>query len=296
MSVNLFRVFSAGLKDNWKNPVLFVPNFLSSVLSLVLFLLLFTAATMFFLKDTLDFSNGFEFIMPQNPTETSFIIYGITFLIYGIIAGLISLYVKAGLIGMSHEAAEIEKTRFSTFFSRGNKYFFRFVSASVLMSLIFLLPISISTLILFLIYSLSLLISSSVVFVLLSFAAFVLLFFFLVFFLVFSVYLHFVFYSIVIDNFSAVAAIRKSIALFNENKRIVLFFLAVVFFISILFGILSLIFSLLSTLPTIGVIFFVLRLLLKLFKYTFWGTMDTVLGTRMYSALTADVVEAKINE
>ena len=289
MSANFFHVFSAGLKDIWKNPVLFVPNFISSVLSACLLFLLFAAVTLIFFQDAfLDFSRGIELAMPPKSLEPSFVVYGITFLIYGVISKLLSLYIHAGLIGMSCEAAESGKTKLSTLFSDGRKYFFRFVSAFVLMGLIFLLPISISALILFVLYGLLSLISSKIVLGFLFFAAFVLLFFLSLSVLVFSIYLHFTFYSIVADNLSAVRGIRKSVAVLNANKLPVLLFLLILFIISALLGVVSVALSLLSAVPTIGIIFFILRILMKLLKYIFLETATTGWNSRMYSALTVN--------
>jgi len=289
MSVNFLHVFSAGLKDIWKNPVLFVPNLLSSVLSAALFFLMFAATALIFFQDFyFDFSSGFEFIMPPNVLEDSSIIVVVAFLVYCLASWLLSLYIHAGLIGMSKEAAESGKTTFSTLFSCGRKYFFRFVSASVLMGLVFLLPISISALILVLLYGFFLTISSKVLLVLLTFAAFVLLFVLAVSILVFYIYLHFVFYSIIADNLSAVQGIRKSVFVFNADKLTVLFFLLVLFIFSMVFGIASIALSLLGAIPTIGIIFIALRFLLRLFKNIILGTVTAVWNTRMYSALTAD--------
>jgi hypothetical protein len=292
MSVNFLHVFSAGLKDIWKNPVLFVPNLLSSVLSAALLFLLFAATVLIFFQDfSFDFSSGFEFDMLPNIIEDSFIII-VTFLIYGVFSWLLSLYIHAGLIGMSKEAAESGKTTFSTLFSCGRKYFFRFVSASVLMGLIFLLPISISALILVLLYVFFLTISSKVLLVLLTFAAFVLFLVLAVSILIFYIYLHFAFYSIIADNLSAVQGIRKSVSVFNADKLTVLLFLLILFIFSMVFGIVSAALSLLGAIPTIGIIFIALRFLLRLFKNIILGTVTTVWNTRMYSALADDTLNS----
>ena len=298
MSVSMNSVFSGGWKNIKENPILFIPNILLFILSTVLLIAIGIVFIIVF-PDGLDvLVNSYsEFLV--NADVDSLISSWSEFIVFFFLAGsiylfiyvLLTIYVQAGLIGMSQDVAKTGETKFSKMFFYGNKYFFRSFFASILVALIILIPVCLLYLILIvgLIFVISLSSSLAALFIILLF--FLMLLFLLVmiaYLIIASLYLYFVLYAVVIDNLSVIASIRKSISLFKENKGDVIIFFLVIMAISIGVGMISSVFSYLGIIPVIGVIFYILYLLITIITSTLLSAMITVWETRMYLELTGN--------
>ena len=292
MSISMNSIFSSGWEDIKKNPILFVPNILLFIFSTIL---LFAIGIVFFIffSDSLDvlinssseFLVNSDFDLLMNSWSDFFWAFLPVGIIYVFIYILLTAYVQAGLIGMSYDVAKTGDTQFSRMFFYGNKYLFRSLFASILVSLIILLPLFLFALL----FGIGFLLPSDVFLLLFIFLA-VLMFpfflFYLIYLIIFSLYLYFVLYAVVIDDLSAIAGIRKSIALFKANIGDVIIFWLIIMAISIAVGMIASLFSYLGIIPVIGFIFSILYFLLQIFISIFLTAIVTVWGTRMYLELT----------
>ena len=266
MSINMGSLFSDGLEDIKKNPILLIPNILVSIAYVILsfIIAIFIALAVGLIASISSIVGGVALI------AAVIIIYGLIF------AGF--SYLQAGLTGMAFEAVKDGTTEFSSFFSYGNKYFLRILSAIILMAFIFGIPIG-------LIYVLVILFAMAsptlgLILMLVS------LLFVFIYVIVLSLYLFFVTYAIVIDDTPVIESIRKSIALFNENKSDVLVFFVYLILIALVIFFVYFVLSLLSIIPLLGLIFILISFIVSLIISICLVPYLTVVETRLYLELT----------
>ena len=299
MSVSMNSVFSGGWENIKKNPILFVPNALSYLITIVITF----AIQWFFIRQ---FSIDFELLTDYNELEAflmnltpevifPFILIVLLLLLF---SSLLSYYLQAGLIGMSYDAAKTGKTKFSSLFSYGNKYFIRIFFASILLMFLLFLPLVIIYALLFI--SLILLATSLAVVAIILFLLTLLLFLlYFLYLIVVVIYTYFILYAIVIDDTPVIESFRKSKALFKENKSDVIVFIVIIIAIYIVVSIISVVFSLFMTLPVIGL---VLSYIIGIFTSVVLATFVVVWGTQMYLALTENryceeqIIESQLYE
>ena len=266
MSINISSMFSDGLEDIKKNPILVIPNLLVSVASTILsFVFMFLIILFAALVSSISEIVGIICLI-----AIVFVLYAVMFLVLS--------YLQAGLTGMSFEAVKNGTTELSSFFSYGNKYVLRVLAVTILIAFIAGIPIG-------LVYGLSIFVMAvSTTFGLILML--VSLLFVIIYAIVLSIYFYFVVYAIVIDDTPVIESLRKSVAIFNENKSDVLYFFGYMILIGICVGFVYFVLTLLSMIPLLGLIFmlfnfiFIVLISVVLFPYV------TVVGTRMYLALT----------
>jgi len=299
MSISMNSVFSGGWENIKENPILFVPNALVYLISLAITFVI----QWFFIRQ---FSIDFELLTDYNELEAflmnltpevifPFILIVLLLLLF---SSLLSYYLQAGLIGMSHDAAKTGKTKVSSLFSYGNKYFIRIFFASILRMFLLFFPLAVIYAILFL--SIILLATSLAVVAIILFLLTLLLFLlYFLYLIVVAIYTYFISYAIVIDDTPVIESFRKSKALFNQNKSDVIVFFGILIAIFIVLSIISFVFSLYMTLPVIGL---VLSYILGIFTSVVLDTFVVVWGTQMYLALTGNgyceeqIIESQLYE
>ena len=299
MSISMNSVFSGGWENIKENPILFVPNALVYLISLAITFVI----QWFFIRQ---FSIDFELLTDYNELEAflmnltpevifPFILIVLLLLLF---SSLLSYYLQAGLIGMSHDAAKTGKTKVSSLFSYGNKYFIRIFFASILRMFLLFFPLAVIYAILFL--SIILLATSLAVVAIILFLLTLLLFLlYFLYLIVVAIYTYFISYAIVIDDTPVIESFRKSKALFNQNKSDVIVFFGILIAIFIVLSIISFVFSLYMTLPVIGL---VLSYIIRIFTSVVLATFVVVWGTQMYLALTENryceeqIIESQLYE
>jgi len=268
MSINISSLFSDGLEDSKKNPIIFVPNAVASIgLSIIstimaVFLFIFIA------------------LISYTSSAIGAICLMIAVIVFYVIILILCAYLIAGLTGMSFEAVKKGTTEISSFFSYGNKYVLRILASIILIGLIAGIPIG-------LVFGLIsiLAVASPTIGIILMLFSFLLI---CVYALVLFIYLYFVTYAIVIDDLPVIESIRKSIALFNANKSDVLTFLAYMLLVYLAIGFVFFILSLLSLIPLLGLIFSLISFVLSFVVTICLTPYLTVVGTRMYLELTQE--------
>ena len=304
MSISMNSVFSSGWKDIKKNPVLFVPTVLLFIFSMILLLAIgivffsvFPDGLNVLINSYSEFLVNEDFDLLMNSLSDFIWFFFLAIAIYVFFSVLLTVYVQAGLIGMSHDVSKTGETQLSKMFFYGNKYLFRSLFASILVSLIVLLPFFLFALLIIggLIFLVLLSSGSALLYLLLLFVLILLLFFFMIIYLIYviivSLYLYFVLYAVVIDNLSVIGSIRKSIALFKANIVDVIIFCLIIMVISITVGVIASLLSSLSAIPVVGIIFSLLYLSLTILESFFLSVVIVVWGTRMYLALTENLIE-----
>ena len=299
MSISMNSVFSGGWENIKKNPILFVPNALSYLITLVI---TFAIQWFFIRQFSIDFesflTDPYEleaFLMNLTPEVIfPFILIVLLLLLF---SSLLSYYLQAGLIGMSYDAAKTGKTKISSLFSYGNKYFIRIFFASILLMFLLFLPLVViySILIVSIVF-LGTSMGLGIVLLLLTLLLFLL---YLPYLIVVIIYTYFILYAIVIDDTPVIESFRKSKALFKKNKSDVIVFIVIIIAVSIISSIILAIFSLLTSIP---IVVLVLQYLIEIFINVVLATFIVVWGTQMYLALTGNgyceeqIIESQLYE
>ena len=224
---HIIDTFINGTKNMTKNPVIFVP-FLLLIAFTVVFSIIWNIvfyATMF---------DGTEIsIMPT-----------IADVIYYLVLIIPSVYISAGMIGMSKEAVSTGKTSFKDLFTYGNKYTIPLIFASIILSLlqavivIFWLPVvylfmnSGYTIDLFfelLVSDFDALIPFLKTLIIPAFLGFLLT---LIYLLIISILFYFVTYAIVVDDMPVIASFKKSYAMICRHFWKVLAFIIALYIVT----------------------------------------------------------------
>ena len=228
---NIIDTFINGLKNMFKNPSLFVPLLVFSLLS-------------FALSFVLGLVIAEPYVATMLENESNWILLGVVLLLSVLIFLILSSYISAGTIGMSKEAVSTGKTKLKDMFAYGNKYAIRFVFATIVMLILELVMIIfwLPTIYLFVNseYTLSTLFDNllnnpdSVMPFLYSLLIPVLIGFLLtlVYYVVISILFYFVTYAIVADDLSVLASFKKSYTMMRQHPGKILVFLFVLFIIS----------------------------------------------------------------
>jgi len=268
MSINISSLFSDGLEDIKKNPILLIPTVAAgivlSILSVIMMALLFL----------------FVGLISYASEVLSVICLMIAVIVFYVVIFAACAYLTAGLTGMSFEAVKKGTTEFSSFFSYGNKYILRVLTSIILIGLIVGIPIG-------LVFGLVsiLAVASPMLGIILMLLSFLFIF---VYMIALSIYLYFVTYAIVIDDLPVIESMRKSIALFNANKSDVLTFFACMILICIAIGFVSFVLSLFSLIPLLGLIFALINFVFGIAITICLTPYLTVVGTRMYLELAQE--------
>jgi hypothetical protein len=226
---HIVDTFANGIKNLIKNPVLFVPVTLLSILIFVI-----TVPITLFIADLITSGIALNLLTIISVSSVFFIL-----------TLLLVAFFSAGLIGMIKEAVEKGKTRVSDFFSYGGKYTVRMFLSVVLLfilnglALIFWIPLYNTyiksgltlTSIFYSFYDfflsgniepfmeiISIFAVSMVIGLLLTF----------VYSLILTVLFYFVSYAIVIDGLPVIAAFKKSLSLLKQYPGKVIIFIIIV--------------------------------------------------------------------
>ena len=226
---HIVDTFSNGIKNLIKNPVLFVPVILLSILISVI-----TVPITLFIVDLITSATAFNLL---TIISVSFVFFILTL--------LLGAFFSAGLIGMIKEAVEKGKTSFSDFFSYGRKYTVRMFLSSVLLlilnglALIFWIPLyntyiksGLTLTSIFDSFNDFILIGNIEPFMeiirIFAFSLSIGLLLTLVYSLILTVLFYFVSYAIVIDNLPVIAAFKKSLSLLKQYPgKVIIFIIAV---------------------------------------------------------------------
>ena len=243
---HIIDTFTNGLKNLHKNPVIFWPYILFTILVSIASLIWAGALVIFLFIPILE--GGLI-------DWTSAAISSAAFLLFSM---LLTAYVSAGTIGMTKNAISTGITKFGDCFTYGNKYFVRVFIASILVALLQLIALIFWTPMIYVFntsgYTFSMFIEilfstpEALISLLTSLAIWGIIGFLLnlIYSIIISVLFYFVLYAIVIDNCGIVASFKKSYEMLRQNFWKVLIFIIAVYVIVV--GITSIISSVSSIL------------------------------------------------
>ena len=295
---NIVDTFTKGFKNLYKNKILLLP-FLIFIVLYAVYMVVLT-------------------IIPLIETEINQLALDIGIGIGSIIFVIISLYVSAGMIGMSKEAVSTGKTKFKDLFTYGNKYTIRFIFATLILSILQLATIVFWLPVIFLFmnsgYTIDLfldLLANKFDALIPFFKTLIIPALFcslltLIYSIAIWVLFYFVTYAIVIDDLSVIASFKKSYSTVRQHIwKVILFIIAIyaitigviivaylIFCFIMLFTTLFLVIliDISQTLAIVGLvlllIIMVLLLIFLLFVIAFISVAAIIWETRFYMSVT----------
>ncbi|MDR0768288.1 MAG: hypothetical protein LBE57_07720, partial [Methanosarcinales archaeon] len=229
---DIIDTFGEGLKNLFKNPILFAPMGL---------LLLIAFISAFILGFAL------ENVLTAVPSSESFLYISIIYLAYIAVLLILSSYLMAGLVGMSKEAVAFGKTNFSDMFKYGNKFALRLILASIILLILYLIAAIFwaPTVYVFMnagytiegIFDVMINNPDAFLSIIKTLAAPALigLLLTIIYTIVLTLFFYFVTYAIVVDDISVISAYKKSYAVLKQNFWKVLAFIILVWLLTIVF-------------------------------------------------------------
>jgi hypothetical protein len=295
---NIVDTFTNGFKNLYKNKILLLPFLVFTILYAVYAIVLT--------------------IIPLIETEINQLVLDVGVGIVSLIFVILSLYVSAGMIGMSKEAVSTGKTKFKDLFTYGNKYTIRFIFATLILSILQLVTIVFWLPVIFLFMNSGYTIDLFLDLLANNFDALIPLFktllipalfcslLTLIYSIAIWVLFYFVTYAIVVDDLSVIASFKKSYSTVRQHIwKVILFIISIyaitigviivaysIFCFIMLFMMLFLVIliDISQTLAIIGLIILlilmVLLLLFLLFVIVFISVAAIIWETRFYMAMT----------
>ena len=295
---NIVDTFTKGFKNLYKNKILLLP-FLIFIILYAVYMVVLT-------------------IIPLIETEINQLALNIGVGLGSLIFVIFSLYVSAGMIGMSKEAVSTGKTKFKDLFTYGNKYTIRFIFATLILSILQLVTIVFWLPVIFLFMNSGYTIDLFLDLLANNFDALIPFFktllipalfcslLTLIYSIAIWVLFYFVTYAIVVDDLSVIASFKKSYSTVRQHIwKVILFIIAIyaitigvivvaysIFCFIMLFMTLFLVIliDISQTLAIVGLvlllIIMVLLLIFLLFVIAFISVAAIIWETRFYMAMT----------
>jgi hypothetical protein len=228
---HIIDTFSNGLKNLFKNPVIFLPFLIFFALTIVLSII-WVALVIVSTVDVIAIE------------DINWVFLGATTFIYLALIFVLSSYVSAGTIGMSKEVISTGKTKLSDMFTYGNKYTIRFIFANIILAIlqlvavIFWLPLiyvcmnsgyTLESFFEILFSNPDALVPFFISLILPILLGSLLTFIYLI---ILYFLFYFAFYAIIVDNMSVIASFKKSYAMLRQSFWKVIAFILAVYFIT----------------------------------------------------------------